>query len=61
MSHLKGVVEASARIFGNVIGNGLRSGHKILRAKLIGEKLTSYYPTLLHVDDPMYEDPNEIR
>ncbi len=61
MAHLKGVVEASARIFGNVIGNGLRSGHKVLRSKLVGEKLVSWYPKPVEKFDPMFLDPNEER
>lgn len=56
---MKGVVEASARIFGNVIGDGLRSGHKVLRSKLIGEKVVAWYPVPLEKLDPMFEDPKE--
>ncbi|MCO5605154.1 hypothetical protein L7F22_059334 [Adiantum nelumboides] len=41
---LQGVPEATARIFGHVIGNGLRSGHKILRRKAIGAKVLEWYP-----------------
>eukprot|EP00897_Mesotaenium_endlicherianum_P009876 jgi/Mesen1/8917/ME000548S08436 len=61
MAHLRGVVEASARIFGSVIGNGLRSGHKVFRSKLIGEKIAAWYPTPIEYSDPMYEDPAEAK
>ena len=59
MAHLRGVAEASARIFGNVIGNGLRSGHKLLRSKLIGDKVLEWYPTPIQKTDPLFIDPNE--
>jgi small subunit ribosomal protein S33 len=58
---LRGLLEARARIFGHVIGNGLRSGHKVLRKKLIGEKLLGWYETPIQKLDPMYEDPKEKR
>lgn len=61
MAHLQGVAEATARIFGHVVGTGLRSGHKVLRQKLVGEKVASWYPTPLQKLDPMFEDPNEAR
>lgn len=61
MAHLKGVAEATARIFGNVIGNGLRSGHKVLRAKLVGDKIASWYPKPVEKLDPLFEDPEESR
>eukprot|EP00850_Spirogloea_muscicola_P009357 SM000052S17749 [mRNA] locus=s52:491450:492036:+ [translate_table: standard] len=59
MSHLRGVAEASARIFGAVVGNGLRSGHKVLRGKLVGPHIAAWYPTPLQQLDPMYQDPAE--
>ena len=46
--------EIRARIFGNRIGNGLRSGAKLLKKKLIGEKIASYYPEPISKFDPMY-------
>ncbi|CAM6009161.1 unnamed protein product [Sphagnum balticum] len=58
---LRGLLEARARIFGHVIGNGQRSGHKVLRKKLIGEKLLGWYETPIQKRDPMYEDPKEKR
>ncbi|BDA43621.1 probable mitochondrial 37S ribosomal protein S27 [Coccomyxa sp. Obi] len=48
--------EIRARIFGNHIGNGLRSGRKVLRKKLIGEKVASYYPEPISKLDPMFVD-----
>ena len=48
--------EIRARIFGNHIGNGLRSGRKVLRKKLIGDKIASYYPEPIQKFDPMFVD-----
>ncbi|XP_068319508.1 small ribosomal subunit protein mS33-like [Pyrus communis] len=48
-----GVTEARARIFGHVINpTGPRSAHKILRKKLIGEKVAQWYPYDIKKDDP---------
>lgn len=55
---LKSIDEARARIFGHVLGDGERSGHKVLRKKLIGEKILDWYPTPIQKQDPMFEDPN---
>lgn len=55
---LKSIDEARARIFGHVIGNGERSAHKVLRKKLIGDKIVAWYPTPIQKLDPMFEDPN---
>jgi len=46
--------EIRARIFGNRIGNGLRSGAKLLKKKLSGEKIATYYPEPVAKHDPMY-------
>jgi small subunit ribosomal protein S33 len=54
---LKSIDEARARIFGHVIGDGERSAHKVLRRKLIGQKIVSWYPTPIQKQDPMFEDP----
>lgn len=43
-----------ARIFGNRLGNGQRSGAKVLRKKLLGDKIASYYPTPISKFDPMF-------
>lgn len=48
--------EIRARIFGNHIGNNLRSGRKLLRRRLIGEKVASYYPEPISKIDPMFVD-----
>ncbi|XP_073054960.1 small ribosomal subunit protein mS33-like [Primulina eburnea] len=51
---LKGVTEARARIFGHVLNpTGQRSPHKILRKKLIGEKVAAWYPYDIKKDDPL--------
>ncbi|KAF5206464.1 37S ribosomal protein S27 [Thalictrum thalictroides] len=48
-----GVTEARARIFGHVLNpTGERSAHKILRKKLIGEKVAAWYPHDICKDDP---------
>ncbi|KAK9267805.1 hypothetical protein L1049_010241 [Liquidambar formosana] len=50
----KGVTEARARIFGHVLNpTGQRSPHKILRKKLIGEKVAQWYPYDIKKDDPL--------
>ncbi|KAK9106888.1 hypothetical protein Syun_022899 [Stephania yunnanensis] len=50
----KGVTEARARIFGHVLNpTGQRSPHKILRKKLIGEKVSQWYPHDIKKDDPL--------
>ncbi|KAK3034839.1 hypothetical protein RJ639_032294 [Escallonia herrerae] len=49
-----GVTEAKARIFGHVLNpRGQRSPHKILRKKLIGEKVAQWYPHDIKKDDPL--------
>ncbi|KAM0009042.1 putative ribosomal protein S27/S33 [Helianthus debilis subsp. tardiflorus] len=51
---VRGVTEARARIFGHVLNpTGQRSAHKILRKKLIGEKVASWYPDDIQKEDPM--------
>ena len=54
---VKSIDEARARIFGHVIGNGERSAHKVLRRKMIGQKIVAWYPTPIQKQDPMFEDP----
>lgn len=50
----QGVAEARARIFGHVLNpTGQRSPHKILRKKLIGEKVAQWYPHDIRKDDPL--------
>ncbi|PKA56074.1 hypothetical protein AXF42_Ash015559 [Apostasia shenzhenica] len=51
---LQGVAEARARIFGHVLNpTGRRSPHKILRKKLIGDKVAQWYPYDIKKDDPL--------
>ena len=45
-----------ARIFGNHIGDGLRSARKILARPLIGPKVESYYPSDWFAGDPLLLD-----
>lgn len=50
---LKGVTEARAAIFGHVLNpTGKRSPHKILRKKLIGDKVAGWYPYDIKNEDP---------
>ncbi|KAL3828114.1 hypothetical protein ACJIZ3_016916 [Penstemon smallii] len=50
----KGVTEARAKIFGHVLNRtGQRSPHKLLRKKLIGEKVAGWYPYDINKDDPL--------
>ncbi|XP_031383863.1 uncharacterized protein LOC116197765 [Punica granatum] len=49
-----GVTEARARIFRHMLNpTGQRSPHKILRKKLIGEKVAQWYPYDINKDDPL--------
>jgi small subunit ribosomal protein S33 len=46
-----------SRIFGSHIGEGaLRSGRKVLRRSLIGEKVANYYPPKWFAGDPLLMD-----
>ena len=45
-----------ARIFGTRLGDGLPSGQKVLRKKLVGERIASYYPMPAAKFDPMFVD-----
>ncbi|CAK9327268.1 unnamed protein product [Citrullus colocynthis] len=50
----KGVTEARARIFGHILNpTGQRSTHKLLRKKLIGDKVAQWYPYDIKKDDPL--------
>jgi hypothetical protein len=56
------VAETAARIFGNVLGDGLRSGRKYLQKALVGDKVKNYYPQFSQFAtsyDPMLDDPEE--
>ncbi|GMH31036.1 hypothetical protein Nepgr_032879 [Nepenthes gracilis] len=51
---VRGVEEARARIFGHILNpTGQRSPHKILRKKMIGEKVSQWYPYDIKGDDPL--------
>ncbi|XP_044494798.1 uncharacterized protein LOC123217742 [Mangifera indica] len=51
---ITGVTEARAKIFGHVLNStGQRSPHKLLRKKLIGEKVSQWYPYDIKKDDPL--------
>ena len=47
------IAEIRQRVFGTHIGNGLPSGRKILRKKLMGEKIASYYAHAEPLKDPL--------
>ncbi|KAL8160237.1 hypothetical protein V2J09_001774 [Rumex salicifolius] len=50
----RGVTEARARIFGHLLNpTAQRSAHKLLRKKLIGEKVAAWYPYDIKNDDPL--------
>ncbi|KAF8030711.1 hypothetical protein BT93_D0023 [Corymbia citriodora subsp. variegata] len=50
----RGVTEARARIFGQILNpTAQRSPHKLLRKKLIGEKVAQWYPYDIKKDDPL--------
>lgn len=51
------LTETRARIFGYRIGDGMRSGAKLLKKKLALEKIANYYPTTPMQIDPFFEDP----
>ncbi|KDO61808.1 hypothetical protein CISIN_1g044565mg, partial [Citrus sinensis] len=49
-----GLTEARAKIFGHVLNlTGQRSPHKILRKKLIDDKVAGWYPYDIKKDDPL--------
>ncbi|XP_031248200.1 uncharacterized protein LOC116105973 [Pistacia vera] len=51
---ITGVNEARARIFRHLLNpTGRRSPHKILRKKLIGDKISQRYPYDIKKDDPL--------
>jgi small subunit ribosomal protein S33 len=47
------IEQIRSRIFGTHIGDGLRSGRKVLRAPLLGPKLAAYYPEDIVKSDPL--------
>ena len=53
--------EIRSRIFGTHISNGLPSGRKLLRKKLVGEKIASYYEVPIGKTDPLFESLDDER
>ena len=43
-------------IFGTHFGDGQRTGRKLLRKALVGEKVAKYYPEPLSLSDPLFVD-----
>ncbi|KAK8711924.1 hypothetical protein V6N13_147180 [Hibiscus sabdariffa] len=55
-----GVTEARARVFGHILNpTGQRSAHKVLRKKLIGDKVAEWYPYDIKNDDPLIKSREE--
>lgn len=50
-----------SKIFGTHIGNNLRSGRKLLRKPLKGDKVASYYLEPLGKADPLFVDERVYR
>ena len=55
------IAVTAARIFGHHIGNGLPSGRKVLRKRLLGPTFAAYYPESIAKLDALMVDPNETR
>lgn len=51
------LISTRARIFGYRIGDGNRSGAKLLKRKLVLDKIKNYYPDPPQNIDPFFEDP----
>ena len=51
------LTETRARIFGYRIGDGNRSGAKLLKKKLVLDKIKNYYPKSPEDSDPFFEHP----
>ena len=51
------LVQTRARIFGYRIGDGNRSGAKLLKKKLSIDKIKNYYPESPEDRDPFFEHP----
>lgn len=63
LGKLSSVALASARIFGNSLNPlHVRSGNKVLRTALIGQQVTSWYPTRIEdYGDAQFKDPQRER
>ena len=51
------LIQTRARIFGYRIGDGNRSGAKLLKKKLPIDKIKNYYPESPQDRDPFFEHP----
>eukprot|EP00873_Tetraselmis_striata_P035971 jgi/Tetstr1/456235/TSEL_042998.t1 len=51
--------EARQRIFGTHIGDGLRSGRKVLRKGLAAEKMAEWYMPTFSQADPIFANPKD--
>ena len=59
MKSAKELAAVAARIFGNHLGDGRRSGRKVLSKALKGPAMLTYYPEKLK--DALTVDPDETR
>lgn len=50
-----------SRIFGTEIGDGRPSGRKVLRKKLVGDVVASYYPDNPAAQDPLFVDLDDVK
>jgi len=50
-----------SRIFGTAIGDGRPSGRKVLRKKLVGDVVASYYPDNPAAQDPLFVDLDDVK
>ena len=61
---IQGLKEAARRIFGNLPFSPGKSGNKVLRKPLIGEKIATYYPATMdkiaHKEWPGYQTDLDI-
>uniref|UniRef100_A0A061RNP6 Small ribosomal subunit protein mS33 n=2 Tax=Tetraselmis sp. GSL018 TaxID=582737 RepID=A0A061RNP6_9CHLO len=51
------IADARHRIFGTHIGDGKRSGRKVLRKALVAERIADWYMPLETKADPIFADP----
>ncbi|CAJ2633660.1 28S ribosomal protein S33, mitochondrial-like [Trifolium pratense] len=50
----EGLTSARANIFGHILNpTGKKSGHKVWRMKLFGQKVAEWYPHDINKDDPL--------
>eukprot|EP00192_Tetraselmis_astigmatica_P015044 CAMPEP_0117677820 /NCGR_PEP_ID=MMETSP0804-20121206/16947_1 /TAXON_ID=1074897 /ORGANISM="Tetraselmis astigmatica, Strain CCMP880" /LENGTH=160 /DNA_ID=CAMNT_0005487125 /DNA_START=59 /DNA_END=541 /DNA_ORIENTATION=- len=58
-SYQKILDDARHRIFGTHIGNGERSGRKVLKKALVAERMADYYMERLTKAHPIFADPKD--